>query len=210
MRMLASLTFAATLMSAAAANAASLLFQFDAANSSIAVTENGRVCFPSGGCALSANLLLPFSDLTIEEGAANAQSFNFANFNVSPGFGFDTDARVEAVLAFINPQADPAGAAGTASYLRLGGFFTPGVVGGSLIWDNPVQHITALDGSEFTVAFGDLHGVTFGGNAISPVTITVNSVAAVPEPATWGMMIIGFGGIGGLIRRRRSAVATSA
>ncbi len=35
------------------------------------------------------------------------------------------------------------------------------------------------------------------------------SVAAVPEPATWAMMIIGFGGIGATFRRRRQALATA-
>jgi hypothetical protein len=30
-------------------------------------------------------------------------------------------------------------------------------------------------------------------------------VSAVPEPATWAMMIIGFGGAGVAIRRRRSS-----
>lgn len=33
--------------------------------------------------------------------------------------------------------------------------------------------------------------------------------AAVPEPATWAMMILGFGGIGSILRRRRPALATS-
>lgn len=37
------------------------------------------------------------------------------------------------------------------------------------------------------------------------------SFAAVPEPATWGLMIVGFGGIGAMVRnnRRRSATATA-
>ncbi|HEX3366616.1 PEPxxWA-CTERM sorting domain-containing protein [Phenylobacterium sp.] len=30
---------------------------------------------------------------------------------------------------------------------------------------------------------------------------------AVPEPATWGLMILGFGGVGAVLRRRRAAVA---
>lgn len=34
------------------------------------------------------------------------------------------------------------------------------------------------------------------------------SVAGVPEPATWGLMILGFGAVGGALRRR-SAVRTS-
>ncbi|MDJ0278961.1 PEPxxWA-CTERM sorting domain-containing protein [Sphingomonas sp. 2R-10] len=42
----------------------------------------------------------------------------------------------------------------------------------------------------------------------SPVTITVSqSVAAVPEPATWAMMIIGFGAVG-IGMRRRAAIRT--
>jgi hypothetical protein len=32
-------------------------------------------------------------------------------------------------------------------------------------------------------------------------------VALVPEPATWAMMIIGFGAAGSMIRRRRAVVA---
>lgn len=35
------------------------------------------------------------------------------------------------------------------------------------------------------------------------------SLAAVPEPTTWAMMILGFGVIGGAMRRRKAAVRTS-
>lgn len=37
--------------------------------------------------------------------------------------------------------------------------------------------------------------------------ITVSAVAAVPEASTWAMMLVGFGGIGAALRRRRSKVA---
>jgi hypothetical protein len=33
------------------------------------------------------------------------------------------------------------------------------------------------------------------------------SGAAVPEPATWGLMLLGFGGLGAMLRRRRAALA---
>ena len=33
--------------------------------------------------------------------------------------------------------------------------------------------------------------------------------AGVPEPATWGMMVIGFGGLGAILRRRRPQLATA-
>lgn len=44
---------------------------------------------------------------------------------------------------------------------------------------------------------------------IDNVTFTLNDVAAVPEPASWAMMIAGFGLVGGAMRRRsiRASVA---
>ncbi|MHA6724171.1 PEPxxWA-CTERM sorting domain-containing protein [Sphingomonas sp. RS2018] len=48
--------------------------------------------------------------------------------------------------------------------------------------------------------------VPFGSSAFfyaSNATVT-NAVAAVPEPATWAMMLFGFGGIGFALRRRRA------
>jgi hypothetical protein len=33
------------------------------------------------------------------------------------------------------------------------------------------------------------------------------AVSAVPEPASWAMMLLGFGGLGAVLRRRRTALA---
>jgi hypothetical protein len=41
-------------------------------------------------------------------------------------------------------------------------------------------------------------------------TTTFDTVAAVPEPSTWGMMILGFAGIGFMTYRRRSSAAVAA
>jgi hypothetical protein len=55
----------------------------------------------------------------------------------------------------------------------------------------------------------------FGGGTVTstydPAGLTVSlSVTGVPEPATWAMMLVGFGGLGAAIRTRRSrAVATA-
>jgi hypothetical protein len=46
-----------------------------------------------------------------------------------------------------------------------------------------------------------------GGNAFEISDIT--AVSAIPEPAAWTMMILGFGGVGGLMRRRRTWLATA-
>ncbi len=45
------------------------------------------------------------------------------------------------------------------------------------------------------------------GNSFEFDTLAVNGMG-VPEPATWGLMIVGFGGIGAVLRRRRHIAAT--
>jgi hypothetical protein len=42
--------------------------------------------------------------------------------------------------------------------------------------------------------------------SLSPTTVTLT--AAVPEPSTWGMMILGFAGVGFMAYRRRNNVAS--
>lgn len=45
---------------------------------------------------------------------------------------------------------------------------------------------------------------TSGGNASFSGNLSFASVAAVPEPGTWALMLIGFGAVGFSMRRRRS------
>ena len=54
--------------------------------------------------------------------------------------------------------------------------------------------------------FANEQGLLLGQNAAD---FALDSIAfdAVPEPATWAMMILGFGGVGALMRRRRTALA---
>lgn len=58
------------------------------------------------------------------------------------------------------------------------------------------------------IAKGGLTPIEFKSIATSGLAsygneVTNVSLSAVPEPATWGMMIAGFGMVGGLVRRRR-------
>lgn len=57
-----------------------------------------------------------------------------------------------------------------------------------------------------------LIGGTGFGAAFDNATLDASplSVSAVPEPATWAMMIAGFGGVGAMIRRRRSVAGAYA
>ena len=66
--------------------------------------------------------------------------------------------------------------------------------------------INFVAGQAGTVAF-NLGGGS--GNNIGPVADNLNlsSTGGVPEPATWAMMILGFGAAGSMIRRRRALTA---
>ncbi len=42
------------------------------------------------------------------------------------------------------------------------------------------------------------------------VTVTASAIGGVPEPSTWALMLVGFGGVGWLAYRRRWATAPAA
>jgi hypothetical protein len=78
---------------------------------------------------------------------------------------------------------------GSVSGDNLGGVF--------INFDN-APHLFTYAGGAFTLTVNDL-GVSATGLA-TPVT---GQIQAVPEPATWGLMLLGFGGMGMMLRRRR-------
>ena len=59
---------------------------------------------------------------------------------------------------------------------------------------------TSVDFEDFYVRYQSIDSPTLGFDGDSGVGVLV------PEPATWGMMILGIGMIGGLMRRRRQTV----
>ena len=64
------------------------------------------------------------------------------------------------------------------------------------IW-SPFSYAFTATGSSTTLTFTST-GTTAYGAALDNVNVT-----AVPEPAAWTLMILGFGAMGGVIRRRR-------
>jgi hypothetical protein len=79
---------------------------------------------------------------------------------------------------------------------------TPITGSGSITYaGGPTSSITLLPGS---LGVGSYH-LTFSGNSPSGGAESGNLTfrLAVPEPATWALMLLGFGGIGMAMRRRR-------
>lgn len=104
-------------------------------------------------------------------------------------------------------------AGATATFLGLGG-----VVLGTQTWA-PVGPSEFRSQVVYANNFAGIASVLFAriendnGPALFPidnVTFSLNpAAAAVPEPATWVFMIVGFGAVGGMIRRRNRKVSTS-
>jgi len=72
----------------------------------------------------------------------------------------------------------------------------------NMLWQNEVFNFVAT-GATTEIRFTSGNGgdnCCFGG-AIDNVAVGT----AVPEPATWAMLIVGFGGVGAIARRRRAA-----
>lgn len=67
-------------------------------------------------------------------------------------------------------------------------------------------------GNSYTLAINDVWLSTLGpfGRDSDPLTGTFTMNAAVPEPATWAMMILGFAGLGFMAYRRRQNGAATA
>lgn len=94
----------------------------------------------------------------------------------------------------------------TSAWLTGGSIVTPiNLLTTGLIFNNDVLESyglfgLALGSGTYTLSIGGTRGTTgsFGGN--------VAFQNAVPEPATWAMMLLGFGAVGFAMRRRRVGV----
>lgn len=82
----------------------------------------------------------------------------------------------------------------------------PGSGFGAGDWDPLASTGGTFLGGVNTLSFMVQNDALKAGNPLGlRVEFLTSSVAVVPEPATWGMMILGFGAIGGAMRRRKAA-----
>jgi len=172
---------------------------------SLTTTLNGSstpVCL--GSCHLHAtgDSTTQTFDMTV---GGPAQTVTLGTAWIDAGFGYDTDATLNFTLNFTDPAFGSDSGSAMVEYVRLGGFLTHGVTGGSITFDDPMLDFTiGKYGFEF-----DPHNLA--GWTSGPVNLTgsLKMVSGpVPEPASWAMMLGGFGLVGGAMRsRRKTAVA---
>ena len=98
-----------------------------------------------------------------------------------------------------NPDGAPTikdvlvGATGTAA--QLFSFDSTGATHANMGWKNYTYNFTATSAST-TLSFASQNATAYG------AVLDNVSVSAVPEPATWAMMLFGFALVGGAMRRR--------
>lgn len=129
-------------------------------------------------------------------GAYAAQAQLFANGTIIFGYDSDSVPASHTTLTGISlggGVADPG-----ESNLAAGGFSTSGALA---VYDVAAVGAFGLNGSN----------VVFTPDGNGGYSVSTSLGAVVPEPATWAMMLMGFGGLGGMLRFRRanSLVASS-
>ena len=131
--------------------------------------------------------------------AVSLEGGKFSTFDVL-GRGRDSDATLaygsttanwQGQLALDGQNVSVLNAMFTGDFNSLGtsagGTRSFGTSGSGNLW---------LVGASFGNADGQIDGFKLG-------SVSANVVSAVPEPATWGMMLVGFGATGGMLRHRR-------
>jgi hypothetical protein len=217
MRKLASLTFAGAMALAAAGLATS-------ANATNFVGTDTISAYPYGGTNTDNGLGIVISDPT-------DLNFNLTNvgdhtsyislFHISTTEGSaQWDDLLDShpiTLSFNFSQPLPGSTGGFGGDTKAVSIFIASW--GQLTWDDQDTLLDFGSGYQLGVhlqsdseTFNRGPGLNFGAGPGADVKAKFTLLAlptAVPEPATWGMMIMGFGMAGATIRRRRTAVAAA-
>lgn len=211
---------------AAAAGSVALLALATPAQSAVSLsvsdvtldTYNGqRHCLPTNGCELLGAGYSPGDHSFANDG--DSWSFEFGSLFIVPGWiGGDQDASVSVNFDFDPTATGDTGDDAAAKYGILFGIFT----GGSLKWNSnnvgadPL--VFSAGNAQFQLTLNNLRGFQVGNAVDLTGTITMLShidqgnqdTAAVPEPASWALMLGGFGMLGGAMRSRRKSVVAFA
>lgn len=139
------------------------------------------------------------STIMATDEVVNLSAFNFAGYAVDAQF-LTTDFDGAGIFTAAN---NPGGFMSTASRNAAGGTVRADFNGNGLVaGETSAVYIFRTNATQWTTGtFTAQDGSTITVPAFAPVG------PAVPEPATWGLMLLGFGAMGGMLRSRRRATA---
>ncbi len=164
---------------------------------------SGTITFTYGGVGVSS---IPADNLTV--GVTNLLTVNFTNADLNETgtaitFKGSNLTFTSAELAFAAPQT---GTGQLINGILLGGNGTTGAGGCGAVSN---AHKTATcDDSLNTFSVGTTGSFQIDSGVTPPPTPPVpHPVTPVPEPASWAMMLVGFGAVGAFVRRRKALVA---
>ncbi|ARS28622.1 PEPxxWA-CTERM sorting domain-containing protein [Sphingomonas sp. KC8] len=167
---------------------AATTFQVDTSSANTFVTYTPDTSWFSNFSASLSALPSGLKSLAVGE----SWTFDFIDITIT-GIG-SSDIALESQLSFLSPGGSTAGSAS--------GWYSKGVftTSGELTWDatSPVT----VNGATYLVTFENLSGLSFEHPVTETISATVTLVGEVPEPATWAMMIAGFGLVGTSLRLR--------
>jgi hypothetical protein len=189
--------------------AAALALAFASAPASADVLFAGSTqgCFGVGCNSFSSsvkdlpNLLFTGTNFSDSTDTVTPLSLTLGTFSLQPGNEDYTGDTFKLLVTFTDPVGVSPAAIFTAS---IDGVVSKGKGNASVDFNNNYYDFAWAGGSfKFRVFDVSPFAVGAPGNTITG-EILLTSVAPVPEPTTWAMMIIGFAGVGFLAYRRRS------
>lgn len=178
----------------------------------------GAIALLGMASVASAATLFNQTDLPVQSGTSVALTFTAGSSATTVDFaGYDLPSWINVYNIVLTQSGDStnllgqnfnftAAAQGTDAYqVGPGAYGTNnlgfgGVSAGS--YDDFSQTLSTLAGSSYTLSFQLSSNGTPSGLMVS----ASEAVAGVPEPATWAMMLLGFGALGVALRRSRRKV----
>jgi flagellar hook-associated protein FlgK len=152
---------------------------------------------PTTDTGSSGNSTLTFNGTSFSTSSNNLSSLG--SFSLTSGKN-DFSDNFELAVTFTQP-------AGTATFAAdlTGKITNNGNNGGpvSVLWSNSGIQTFSSSAGTFTLDLSNITDISTNGN---PVAITGTITAAVPEPSTWAMMILGFLGVGFMAYREKTTV----
>ena len=212
-----SAVLAATTMMAAPALAATPIVTLSAPNDPTALPNGQQLIADFNNANTPTAVLLPGFTLTLAGstvGIGEGQSGYSGTLPNDPTHYLTIPRNTSATLVSLKGLTNFSfymGSADTYNRVRFigtnydhtlsGGAFTGGYVGQSWNWGRRINF-------DFGGATVNQVILSSSGNSFELDNLA-GSMGAVPEPATWAMMIMGFGAVGALIRRRRHVLQTA-